>query len=384
MTYARDRACYDADSHLMEHPDWLGEFADPEIRGELPSLLPHGAGGVDRLLEGIRKNLERVQDPQATAELANDVMRSAKGWAAHGAMDSAERSRTLDLLGFDGQLVFSTFAILQVLSCKDPRVLYGAVRAHNRGMTAFCNSDERLLPVGLIPLTEPGAALAALGEALEMGCAAIMVPSDAPGERSPAHVDFEPFWATLAASGRPLMSHIGGGKLLAKRYHDNGRPLPNDWLGGGENLRSKDFPVIHHSPERFLGCLVLDGVFERHEDLRCGVIEQGAIWVPAMLHNLDHAAAQFGKSEPELRKLSLSPSDYIRRQVKFTPFPFEDAGWLIQQAGEELFLFSTDYPHPEGTRDPIGRFEASLGAAGVGAAARERFYAGNFTEMMRL
>jgi hypothetical protein len=68
--------------------------------------------------------------------------------------------------------------------------------------------------------------------------------------------------------------------------------------------------------------------------------------------------------------------------VKFTPFPFEDAGWLIQQMGEELFLFSSDYPHPEGGRDPLGRFEASLDAAGVGETARARFYSENFAAMM--
>jgi predicted TIM-barrel fold metal-dependent hydrolase len=68
--------------------------------------------------------------------------------------------------------------------------------------------------------------------------------------------------------------------------------------------------------------------------------------------------------------------------MKFTPFVTEPVGWLIEQAGEELFLFSTDYPHPEGGRDPLGRFEASLGDAS--AAARDRFYAGNFAEMMGL
>jgi hypothetical protein len=68
--------------------------------------------------------------------------------------------------------------------------------------------------------------------------------------------------------------------------------------------------------------------------------------------------------------------------VKFTPLVSEPVGWLIEQAGEELFLFSTDYPHPEGGRDPLGRFEASLGD--VSAEAGDRFYAGNFAEMMGL
>jgi predicted TIM-barrel fold metal-dependent hydrolase len=382
MPYAEGRAYFDADSHLMEYAEWLADFADPAIQKELPAFVPHGSGGANALLDRIDESRKRVQDPEATASLETDVMRTAKGWAAHGAMDPAERSRTLDLLGFQGQLVFSTFALLQVLGCKSPQLMYGATRAHNRGIVEFCSSDKRLLPVGFIPLHEPRSALDALGEALESGCSAIMVPTDAAGKTSPTHVDLESFWAMLAESGTPLMSHVGGGKLLAKRYHNNGRPIPKDWLGGGENLRGKDFPVIHHSPERFLACMVLDGVFERHEGLRCGVIEQGASWVPAMLSNLDHAARQFGKFEPDIAKLSLRPSDYIHRQVKFTPFSFEDAGWLIEQAGEDLFLFSSDYPHPEGSRDPLGRFEASLDSAQINEAARERFYSLNFLEMM--
>jgi hypothetical protein len=76
----------------------------------------------------------------------------------------------------------------------------------------------------------------------------------------------------------------------------------------------------------------------------------------------------------------MKPSDYIRKHVKFTPFPGEDTGYLIRDSGEELFLFSSDYPHPEGTNDPIGRFERTFD--GIGEAARERFYSRNFEEMM--
>jgi predicted TIM-barrel fold metal-dependent hydrolase len=53
---------------------------------------------------------------------------------------------------------------------------------------------------------------------------------------------------------------------------------------------------------------------------------------------------------------------------------------MIEQAGEELFLFSSDYPHPEGTKDPIGRFEANLGD--LPARARDRFYAENFAQLV--
>jgi len=43
-------------------------------------------------------------------------------------------------------------------------------------------------------------------------------------------------------------------------------------------------------------------------------------------------------------------------------------------------MFSSDYPHPEGTRDPLGRFEETMD--GVSDAARERFYYANMAELI--
>ncbi len=387
MTYAGDRVCWDADSHLMPEPDFLARHADPDLREAL--WIGGGANGgeafenrFDKMMTQVRT---RLGDAEQTAELEESVISSAKGWFAHGAVDAAERSRTLDLLGFRGQLVFSTFAAPHLRS-RDPHVVYGGTRAHSRAMAAFCEADPRLLAVAFVPLHDPARALEEAEEAVRLGCKAIHVPSDPPGGMrrgfSPAHVDLDPFWSFLEEAGIPVVLHIGGGRLLPTAYHENGRPRPTDWLGGGENLRAKDFPAVSHSPENFLTALVLDGVFDRHEGLRCGVIELGASWVPGFLRNLDHAKSSFERHEPLVQSLSLKPSDYLRRQVRFTPFPFEDVGWLIQDSGEELFLFSSDYPHPEGSRDPIGKFEASLDAAGIGEAARQRFYSENFETLL--
>jgi predicted TIM-barrel fold metal-dependent hydrolase len=132
-------------------------------------------------------------------------------------------------------------------------------------------------------------------------------------------------------------------------------------------------------PELFLACMALDGIFERFPRLRGGSIEQGALWIVPWLRRMDLAQETFAKTEPAL-KLPMRASEYIRRAVRFTPFPQEPVGWIIEQAGEELLLFSTDYPHPEGTRDPIKRFESTM--QGVSEAAKERFYSRNFAEMM--
>jgi predicted TIM-barrel fold metal-dependent hydrolase len=70
----------------------------------------------------------------------------------------------------------------------------------------------------------------------------------------------------------------------------------------------------------------------------------------------------------------------VHRQCRFTPYPTEDVGWIVEQAGADLVLFSSDYPHVEGGRKPLERFEASLGDADVGV--RRQFYADNFLFLM--
>jgi predicted TIM-barrel fold metal-dependent hydrolase len=208
----------------------------------------------------------------------------------------------------------------------------------------------------------------------------VLIPSAPPKDMSPTHPNYNPVWARLQDADVPFMLHIGGGgRPLRRAFHNNGKAPTTDFLGGGENIRAKDYMALHHPPETFIAMMVLDGVFEAFPGLRGGCIEQGALWVPPLLMRLDIAQATFKKTEPAL-DLPMKASDYVRRQLWFTPFPTEPVGWLIENAGDDLFLFSSDYPHPEGGRDPLKHFEDSL--AGVSDAAKERFYSGNFAEMM--
>ena len=373
MPYAQGRTFYDADSHLMELSEWLPKYADPGVRERIRPLYLGGAGA--KAAELIAQAKARAANAGATVKLEENVM-TAKGWLALGAFDPAERSRALDLIGVDRQLVFPTFAFSQFLG-SDAELLWGGTRALNRAIADFCSADRRLIAVGSVPWGERTCAEAEA--ALDAGCGAMLVNS-MPGAKSPTHPDFHPLWAMLQERGIPFMLHIGGGgRALRRAFNENGLAPTTDWLGGGENVRSKDYMVIHQTPEQFLACMVLDGIFEKFPKLQGGVIEQGAMFLPALLRRLDICQQSFRKTEPSLN-LPLKASDYLRRQVKFTPFPNEPVGWIIENSGPEMLLFSTDYPHPEGTKDPIGRFEATMGQ--VSEQAKERFYSRNFAEMM--
>ena len=196
---------------------------------------------------------------------------------------------------------------------------------------------------------------------------------------SPTHPEHDPLWELLESENVPVLTHIGGGgRPVRPGFHDNGREV-TDFLGGGENVRSKDFLAIHQRPEIFWGAMVLDGMFERFPGLRGASVEEGAMWVVPWIRRLDRAM-QFARTEKPLEQLTMAPSEYVQRHLRFTPFAGEPVGWMIEQAGD-VFLFSSDYPHPEGTKDPIQRFESTMG--GVDDAGLESFYAYGFAELYR-
>ncbi len=377
MPYAPDRIIHDADSHIMELPDWLPGYADPSVRDRFPPLELGAAGAfADKAVERAQM---RAGDPSAAAALEERLL-EAKGWDALGAFDPGERSRALDLLGFDTQLVFATFAIAQFIG--DESLHVEGTRALNRAMVDFCADDDRLVAVAHMLWFDPETTLTTLVEALDAGCGAVLFPSHPGRGLSPTHPDFDPVWSELEERSVPFLLHIGGGgRPVKKAFHDNGREV-TDFLGGGENIRSKDYMALSQIPEQFLSAMVLDGVLAAHPGLFGASIEQGAAWVPGWLRKLDFVVRSFGRTEPTIADLEMKPSEYAKRQLFATPFVGEDVGWLIEQCGEEMMLFSSDFPHPEGSRDPIGRFESTM--ADVSSPARDRFYQHNFETLMSM
>ena len=383
MAYAEGRIFLDADSHIMELPDFLRDYADPSIRDRVPRLSLSGGGNLRDALETMGES--GAHAPETVEELlalGDGLIAGPKGYEALGAFNAEERKNALDLLGFHSQLVFATFSTSEIFSnMDDPEIIRGAAMAHNRGIADFCADDDRLLGVGAAPLDDPELALELLAQIVELDLAAVWIPHRPAAGRSPGHDDLDRFWAAAADAGIPVVLHVGGNPLqLDPAWMNTGRPVPTDWLGGGENVRGKDMIALHHAAESFVGTMVLDGVLERHRNLQVGVIELGAAWVPSLLQRLDSIAEIWKRSEPELAAMTRKPSEQIQAQMAFTPYPFEDVGAMIAQSDPSLYLFSSDYPHIEGGRNPLGRFTQSL--AGYDEAVLEKFYHSNMARMM--
>ena len=114
MAYAPDdRPYYDADSHIMELPDFLTSRADPAIREEIPEVSYSASLVSDEevaviMQQGGKHSPEHVQ---AQIALGDKLIESSKEIQALGAFDAADRRAAMDLLGFKKQLVFATHSV---------------------------------------------------------------------------------------------------------------------------------------------------------------------------------------------------------------------------------------------------------------------------------
>lgn len=378
MTYAGERRIIDVDSHLFELDDFLSSVATSEERALLQPMDSQTELPVS--LEAIEKgrlHLERRNaDPELRATFEASMFDNTRSpWSRLGAFDSAERSYALDILGFDAQIVLGTFSFHQIAHQQDPAALEVGARVHNRAMGRFCLHDDRLLAGGYVPLSlGPETAGALIDDAFADGCFTVMVDTNEadPEARSFTHPDFDPVWARFAERDVPIILHIavnGHYDPVSPSFRNNGRG--STAVGGDAPDSSLGLVAMNNSVELFLSALILDDVFERHDGLRALSLEHGASWVPGWLHKLDFVERTTRRVAPRDRKAS----DIARERVRFAPFAGEPVGWIIEQLGPDMLCFASDYPHPEGSRDPIGKFEATM--EGVDQAGLDAFYAGN-------
>lgn len=375
-TYADGRTIIDIDAHILEPVGWLRSYAPMSVRDSIPELGATDPEFAILLADAELDHRRRRSDKSLRAEVARDFMKmSRKGWMSFGGWDPDERALALDQLGFDVQLIFPTGSFAQIYDT--PRETRAdAIEAMNRGLADFCG-DPRLLATSYVPFEfGPERAIDFVWEAARADVGGMLIDSIPSGhQHSFTHPDFDSVWAAIQDSNIAVFLHVGADqnyRPVPKAFFDNGRDMAHYRSDApGDPL---SFMGIGYPAELFLASLVYDGVLEKFPQLRFGVTELGATWLPSFLHFIDTGYRSF-RNIQDLSHLSMKPSDYLRRQVVVSPFAGEDVGWVMNQAGSEMVAFSSDYPHHEGTDDPIRRFEASM--SGLDAEAHSAFYEGN-------
>ena len=108
MTYSGERLIFDSDSHLMELPDFLSAHASSKIKKRLPDFreLLTGQFDPDSHAGKTGHDPENVKKMLA---LGDNLTKGPKWHDALGSFNGAERGLAIDLLGFQKQVIFSSF-----------------------------------------------------------------------------------------------------------------------------------------------------------------------------------------------------------------------------------------------------------------------------------
>ena len=384
MTYAHRKDIYDADTHMMEHPEWIYNFADKDIKEHLEPIV-EGDEDVLKRIDKALANFELRQSSPSILQKAKEQFMgwNHKGWEGLGAFNAEERKIANDLLGFKAHIVFPTSAFDQVLAAKEDRIILGGVEALNRGMASFCSVDSRMYGAAYIPFAfGEDIALKLLKDAISQGFSVIMIDTIAPkGKKAFTHPDFDIVWQEIQDNDVAITLHVGadnswdpvplsfynnGGKVPAHKEVD----APRDALA---------YMGISYNAELFLASMIFDGVFSRFPKLRVGVVELGASWIISWMKHLDQSYRAFRRLQ-DLSQVKKLPSEYVQDHIKITAFPGEDIGWLLDNGASDLLMFASDYPHYEGTDDPISRFEKTMISSST--EQKEKFYTDNFKHLI--
>jgi len=357
----------DLDSHLMVPARRYGELLG-EIGERLASRMTS---------PGANENLKKFFDPDHEEPHSPENVWKIKGVAAPGAATAEGRLQTLDIMGIDKQIVFPQVFVCN-LAWADSDEAMTAMQTYNDFAIEWTRAGKgRLRPCTVLNLRDIDAACEEAERVIKGGARAVFIPDGLPpGNKSPAAPEMDRFWAILAEGKVPALLHIGGqADFMASRAWGDIPQLKSKGLGAGEAVNPHLMVTVHMSPQNYISTMIMGGVFERHPELRFGAIELGAHWVGPMAETMDEMFEQrFSSGVREI--LTMKPSEYLRRNVRVTPYLHQDIGLMIDRYGlEDVYAFSTDFPHPEGGTDPIHRMSSTLDGHGV--SILEKFLVGN-------
>lgn len=374
----------DVDSHEMTPVHmWADAFGQ-----EAHDLLAPLAKG---LLS--RSGQNSTVRPDITGDLmgiTDETVWTQKGPDAPSAIDIGRRAAVLDQMGIHRQLLFPTFALFGINLFYNPSAaaFFGfdpkevdqhvagrmAIDSYNRWAVRELKrvGGDRVRPVGVVLTDSVEIMMSTAERMLADGLRALWIPAVPPAGSSPGDHRLDSFWSLAERSNVPVVLHVGTEFAFASaNWHAN---VPEFAYG---MKTSVEFPIepfrastIHLATEAFLGAMILSGVFERHPNLRFGVIECGAQWVGPLAEKLDLWSTQFGKRLP----LSMPPSRYIARNIRVSPYHFEPVDKYMERHPDlaPVYCYGSDYPHIEGGKHSRRVMEERVGR--LGPAALEGFF----------
>lgn len=373
-----DYALIDADNHYYEAADCFTRHGDDEVkrfvRWVAEGKRQHLLFGDVRQAMVPNPTFNPVVKPgvlhKRLKALADGDERDRSGpfdtWRQEGTLeqlprhyqDRDARLAVMDEQGLEKAWMFPTLAVgIEGLNAHDVRMTYKLFHAFNRWLEEDWGwaYQDRLIGAAAIPVLDPVLATEELESVLARGARMVVLRPGPANGRSPADPVWDPFWARVQDADVPVTYHIHAG---ADAYDEAFRML---WQrhGVGDQVYESNLRGALFAGDRAIldtvAALVLGNLFGRFPRLRIATIELGAAWVPYCLHMLDHSGISiteryiqaFGETVRE------RPSEVFRRHFWVSPFPEEDIAALVDLIGVDRVLFGSDWPHAEGTEQPM-------------------------------
>jgi predicted TIM-barrel fold metal-dependent hydrolase len=353
-------AVIDCDQHLYESRTTWADHIEPASRDDALAIVDDDLGYPWLQWRGRRLQLADVQQPGDTAALGRWRQRQRAGEPPEYRYDEvlpddywAPRARVerLGAMGLDEAVLFPNFGLLWERSLSaDLPALTANMTAWNRWCAAVVSDGAgRLHPVAHLTLRDPEWLLGQLRELDAAGVRLAMIAPAPVDGRPLSHADHDRLWAAFVDHAVTPVFHVA----------EQPRVFDDAWFTDPDDsfVSVLESVFLWTPPALAATDLIVNGTFERHPDLRLGIIELSAIWVPLFLLMLDGAwdFTSTLNGRP-LSELTVRPSEHFRRSVRVAAFSYEDPARLAARSAD-LFMCCSDYPHSEGTASPVADYE---------------------------
>lgn len=332
----------DADGHVLE-PAWLWErYLEPAYR-ERAIRIKTDADGLEylelngrpseRTVKGALGLMGAMGDENARPSPERRYMDNVP----YGAGDPAERVELLDRENLEVALLYPTIQLLWECEVTDPEVSLAYCRAYNRWIADFCHdSGGRLVPIAHLPLGDPEGAAQELERAVRDGCRGGWVAPFTHTRKGHGHPDHDVVWRKAVELDVPVAIHPTYEPVWSI-------PVRFDRLG-----RAGEFHynvTLRQGVQQALLTFFDYGTLDRFPSLRLGVLESGMGWLGPFLDRCD---AVFETVSGRALPVKSKPSEIFARQCFISGDPDETAAPLLfEHVGAHLFMWATDYPHPD-------------------------------------
>jgi len=352
----------DSDQHLFEYRGLWEEHIDPARRDDAIRFVDDALGHVRVLWRDRVLSVADVQMPGETDAIGERRRRERLGAPPLARYDEilprdywdpAARREKLAALGVDEAICFPNYGLVweRTLHC-DLSALTANMAAWNRWCeTVVREGRGQLHPVAHLTLRDPVWLEGQLARLASAGVRAAMIAPALVDGKPLSHPALDRVWAAFAHHGVSPIFHVA----------DQPKVFDEAWYGDRADLGVSAVDSVLLYVPAALACtdLILNGVLERHPDLRLGIVELSAVWVPLYLMMLDGGSQFVRRLDGRDSKLSLRPSDYFKRQVRVSSFAYElPANIQRQLGGADLLMCCSDYPHSEGTARPLEDYAA--------------------------